>query len=265
MASISAVVQAATPPRVTVALTDLDHSTVTLYRVIGGTRVVLRGALEVDVTDEFALVRVDGEQPFGVAVRYLAVLTDADGAQTELVSDPVTTTIRDAVISDAIRGVGVRVQIRSWDEKTHGRDSAEFAVGRRIVVVSGPRQAYRSEIEVYTLTDADRVALADLLDHATTGIIQLRQDGRLGDIDAHLAIVGDSVSRVPGLAPHKPRRLWSLQAVESEAWPDQLEASGYTLADIDAHYDPDGTLAELASDYSPGSLLDVALADWGNT
>ena len=53
---------------------------------------------------------------------------------------------------------------------------------------------------------------------------------------------------------------WDLNVAESEAWPDSLEAAGFTLADLADNFT---TLQDLADFFAGGTLLDVALYDFG--
>lgn len=261
-ATIAATGQAVFPPRVLVSVTGMladDIVTATIYRVAAGVRSVLRGADAVDATGDDALVRVDGEQPFGVAVTYIAELTDDQGTRAEIESSSVTSTVAaEYVLSDAITAVGVKVVAEAWADKRRGRDGATFNVGGRWVAVLRPRSGATSTLVVRTDTVEDGDALQSLLDGATSGVVLIRQDGTVNGVDAYLAVLDDGENR----EWWSPRRRWSLDTVEVEPWPGTLEARGFTLQDIATYYG-DGTLQDIADD-NPGTLLDIAQRDWSS-
>lgn len=261
-ATITATAQAVFPPRVLVSVTGMladDIVTATVYRVVSGDRTVLRGADAVDATGDNALVRTDGEQPFGISVTYIAELTDDQGTRAEIQSSSVTSTVAaEYVLSDAITAVGVKVVAEAWPEKRRTRDASVFNVGGRMLAVTRPRSGATSTIVVRTDTLADGNALQALLDGATSGVLLIRQDGTVDGVDAYLAVLDDGENR----EWWNPRRRWPLDVIEVEPWPDNLEARGFTLQDIATYYG-DGTLQEIADD-NPGTLLDIAQRDWSS-
>ncbi|WP_416976724.1 hypothetical protein [Streptomyces sp. T028] len=257
-ADMEASAQSVFPPRNLISATGLladDIVTVSLYRQVGSTLTAVRAATSVDVTGQDALLRVDAEQPFGVAHEYLAVLTDVNGLTWQVYSSTLTSTVTSDVISDAVRGIGAAVTIVSWPDKKRSRDSSVFNVGGRIVAVSRPRSPAQATVTVRTETDAAGDALQTVLDGATEGVILIRKQVTLEGIDNHLAAVSDSEDRTW----YNDVRHWQLEAYETEPWPDAMEAAGYTLQDIADNYT---SLQDLADDF-PGTLLDIAMFDFG--
>jgi hypothetical protein len=256
--TISAAVQTVFPPRVLVSVTGMTSSniaTATLYRQIGTDRTAVRAATDVPVSGQNALLRIDGEEPFGVPLTYVVSLTDAIGSRAELTSSPVTCTVTSDVISDAIRGVGAHVFIEAWDDKKRTRDATVFNVNGRLVVVGKKRSAAQAQITVSTDTDADGDALQDILNNATEGTILIRKDETHPGVDGHLALLDDDERR----NWQTPYRAWDLNTAEADAWPDTLEAAGFTLQDIANNFT---TLQDIA-DAFPGTLLDIAQYDFG--
>lgn len=257
-AALAATAQTASPPRVLASVTDMlaeDIVKASIYRVQGTTRTAVRAASAVDVTGQTALLRVDAEQPFGVAVSYTADLTDVNGSVwTVSTSGTITSTVTSDVISDAVRGLGASVTIQSWPEKKRTRDSTVFNVGGRIVSVGRPRSAATATVTVRTATTADGDALQAVLDGATEGVILIRKMTTMAGVDNHLAVLSDSEDRTwyDGL------RWWALEAVETEPWPDALEAAGFTLQDIANNY---STLKDLSDAFA--TLLAIALHNFG--
>lgn len=257
--TLTAVVQSVFPPRVLVSLTGLTADNITratLYRQVGSVRTPVRAATAVDVTDEDALVRIDGEQPFGVPITYIADVTDAIGAQAELTTAPLTvTTTASAVISDAVTGIGAACVIEAPWEKSRDRNATSFNVGGRMVVVSRRRSGASATVTVRTETDADGDALDQVLDLATEGVVLIRKQVSLPRLDGHYAVLSD-IER-----PHwyDELRWWELSTVEAEPWSDVMEARGFTLQDIADNFT---TLADLAAAF-PGTLLDIATYDFG--
>lgn len=259
MAAITVAEQSVYPPRILISVTGLvadDIVQVSLYRQQGTALVPVRAATEVDVTGQDAFLRVDGEHSFGVPLTYMAELVDDVGARTQVTSGSITSTVSSDVISDAVRGVGAAVTIEAWPSKQRSRAATEHNVGGRIVVVSRPRSTARATVRVRTDTVAAGDALQEVLDGATEGVIQIRKQVTTPGVDNWLAVISDAEDRTWWDAI----RWWELQAIEVEPWPDVLEAAGYTLADLADEYD---TLADLADAFTPGTLLDIALADLG--
>ncbi|MFG2328243.1 hypothetical protein ACGFMM_01320 [Streptomyces sp. NPDC048604] len=258
-AEIDVAAQSVFPPRNLVSLTGMaaeDIVSATIERDVDTDRTAVRAASGVDVTGEDVLLRVDGEQPFGVAVTYVATLTDSTGGQWELVSDAITSTVTADVISDAVRGIGAAVTIQAWPSKRRTREATVFNVGGRLVSVGKPRSGAQAQVTVRTETDEDGEALQAVLDAATSGVVLIRKQSTLSGVDGYLAVVADDEERMW----HNEVRFWQLETVEAEAWPDVLEAAGYTLADVADNFE---TLQDLADAFTPGTLLDIALFDFG--
>jgi hypothetical protein len=251
--------QSVFPPRNLVAVTEMlagDVVTATIFREVGGELTELRGASGVNVVGQDALVRVDGEQPFGVPVTYAARLVDSLGDESLVHSGPITSTVATDVISDAIRGIGAPVTLQSYAEKQRNRDATLFNVGGRTVVVSRRRSGPSGTIAVRTLTDEAGDALDEVLDQATEGVVLIRKQTTLARLDGYYAIPADTESPTW----YDEVRYWHLEAVKVEGWADGLEAVGFTLQDLADNY---ATLQDLADDFTPGTLLDIAIYDFG--
>ena len=258
-ANVAALPQTVFPPRNLVSATGLladDIVTASLYRQIGSSLTPVRAASSVDVTGQDAFLRIDAEQPYGVAHEYLAVLTDVNGLQWQVYSSTLTSTVTADVISDAIRGVGAHVTITSWPDKKREREAATFNVGGRLVVVSKPRSGATATVLVRTDTTEAGDALQDVLDEATEGVIQIRKQTTMEGVDGYLVPLSDSEDR----NWYDPVRRWALDVVETEEWPTVLEARGFTLQTLADNYT---SLQDLANDFTPGTLLDIALHDFG--
>jgi hypothetical protein len=257
-AAITATAQTVSPPRVLTSVTGMlaeNIATATVYRILGTTRTPVRAASAVDVTGDDVLLRVDAEQPFGVATSYLAELTDINGATwTVTTTGTITSTVTADVISDAIRGVGANVTIASWPDKKRDRDAATFNVGGRIVVVSKPRSSPAATILVRTATTEDGDALEDVLASATEGIVLIRKRTTMHGVDGYLVVLSDTEDR----NWYDELRRWTLDTVETEAWPAILEARGFTLQDIADNYT---SLQDVSDAFS--TLLDIATHDFG--
>ncbi|MFD6684162.1 hypothetical protein, partial [Micromonospora parva] len=257
--AIAVSAQSVFPPRNLVSLTGLTAENIvsaTIQRQVGTDRTGVRAATAVDVTGDNVLLRVDGEQPFGVPVNYVATLTDSTGGQWELVSSSVTSTVAADVISDAVRGIGAAVTIQAWPNKRRTRDATVFNVGGRLVAVGKPRSGAAASVTVRTLTDEAGDALQEVLDAATNGVILIRKQATMPGVDGYLAVTADDEDRMW----HNPVRFWQLETVEAESWPDVLEAAGFTLQDIADNFE---TLQDLADAFTPGTLLAIALFDFG--
>jgi hypothetical protein len=257
-ADMEAFAQSVFPPRNLLTTTGLladNIAAVTLYRQVGTTLTPVRAATDVSVAGLDALLRIDAEQPLGVELDYLAVLTDVNGLHWNIYSSPITSTVASDVISDAVRGIGAAVVIQSWPSKKRSRESTVFNVGGRIVAVSKPRSGAQATVTVRTLTEADGDALQAVLAAATEGVLLIRKQVTMAGVDNHLAVVSDTEDRTwyDGL------RYWQLETYETEPWPDVLEAAGFTLQDIADNY---SSLQDLADDFT-GTLLDIAMFDFG--
>lgn len=251
--------QSVFPPRNLIVVSELlagDVASATLYRNVGSDQSELRGSVGVDVTGQAALVRVDGEQPFGVPVTYTARLVDSLGDESLITSDPITSVVESDVISDAVRGVGALVTLQTYPEKQRNRDAQAFNVGGRMVVVSRRRSGPSGQITLRTLTEEAGDALNATLDDATEGIVLIRRATATPRLDGHYAVPAD----VEQPRWFDPIEFWQLDVVKVEAWPDVLEAAGFTLADLADNF---STLQDLADFFTPGTLLDIAIWDPG--
>ncbi|MFB7288971.1 hypothetical protein [Actinacidiphila glaucinigra] len=257
--SLSATAQTAFPPRTLVAATGLlndDIDAVTLYRVVGNTRTPVRAASGLDAIGQNAVLRVDAEQPFGIPVSYVAELTDFNGLVWTLTSGSITSTVASDVISDAVQGIGAAVTIVSFPEKKRDRNATTFNVGGRAVIVGRARSSASATVTVRTQTQSAGDDLQAVLQGATEGVILMRARTTLPDVDGYLAGLSDSED--PNY--YNPIKRWALDVVVTEAWPDILEAAGFTLADIASNF---STLSDLAVFFTPGTLLSIALYDYG--
>jgi len=256
-AAIAATAQTVSPPRVLASVTGMLAENIvkaTIYRVLGTTRTPVRAASDVDVTGQAALLRVDAEQPFGVAVSYAADLTDVVGNVWTVASGSITSTVTADVISDAIRGVGASVTIASWPEKKRDRDASQFNINGRIVVVGKKRSSASATVTVRTETEEAGDSLQDVLDEATEGIVLIRKQSTLAGVDGYLVVLSDAEDR----NWYNATRRWSLDSVETEPWPDVLEAAGFTLQDIADNYT---TLKDVSD--ANATLLILAQRDFG--
>ncbi|MFJ6729985.1 hypothetical protein ACIQPQ_34310 [Streptomyces sp. NPDC091281] len=256
-ADLDAFAQSVFPPRNQVSATGLEADnivTVSLLRQVGNALTPVRAATDVDVTGTDVLLRVDAEQPFGVAHEYLAVLTDVSGRQWSVYSSTLSSTVDSDVISDAIRGVGAPVKIETPLEKARDRDATQFNVGGRIVVLGRPRSAPSMTVTVRTETDEAGDALNDVLDNLTEGVLLLRKQTSLPRLDGTYALLSDT--EAPNW--YDEYRWFTIETVKTEAWPDSMEAAGFTLQDIADNY---SNLQDLADDFT--TLLLIALNDFG--
>lgn len=255
---VNASAQSVFPPRNIVSATGLtgdDIVTVSLLRQAGSNLVPVRAATSIDVTGQASFLRVDAEQPFGVSVNYAAVLTDVNDTQWTVYSGPITSTVTSDVISDAVRGVGAAVKIESPLGWKRDRSATQFNVNGRIVVVGRPRSARAATITVRAETDEDGDALNELLDNATEGTILLRKQTSLDRLDGTYALLDDEED--PNW--YDEFRWFQLNVVKSDDWPDAMEAAGFDLQDIADNFT---TLQDIAN-FFPGTLLDIALYDFG--
>jgi hypothetical protein len=256
---ITATPQSVFPPRNLIAVAEMlagDVVTATIFREVGTDLTPLRGAASIDVTGQDVLIRVDAEQPFGVPVTYAARLVDSLGEESLVYSGPITSTVDADVISDAIRGIGAAVKLESPLEKRRDRDATSFNVGGRMVVVARRRSAASSTVTVRTESDEDGDALDQILDDATEGVVLIRKQSSLPRLDGHFAVPSDTESPTW----YNEVRWWTLEAVRVEAWADVLEAAGFTLQDLADNF---ASLQDLADFFTPGTLLDIAIYDFG--
>ncbi|MGW1961834.1 hypothetical protein ACWCPD_16340 [Streptomyces sp. NPDC001935] len=255
---ISATGQSVFPPRNLISATGLtgdDIVTISLLRQAGSDLEPVRAASSINVTGQASFLRVDAEQPFGIAVTYSAVLTDVNGNQWTITSAPITSTVTSDVISDAIRGVGAAVKFESPLEWKRDRDATTFNVNGRLIVVGKPRSARSGTLVVRVETDDDGDALNEMLDAATEGTILVRKQVSLSRLDGTYALLDDSE------APtwFDEYRWFNLSVAKVDDWPDVMEAAGFTLQDIANNF---STLADIAAFFTT-NLLAIAQFDFG--
>lgn len=234
-AAIAATAQAVSPPRVLVSVTGLLAENIvsgSIYRVVGTARTPVRAATNVALVGAAVFLRVDGEQPFGVSTSYAVDLTDVNGATWTVASGSITSTVTADVISDAVAGIGANVHLETPLTKARTRDATKFNVGGRNVVVSRPRSGFSGTVNLRTESDADGDALNELLDAATQGVVLIRKQTTMPGLDGYRAVTDDTEDPTY----YDGFRWWSLDVVEVEAWPDALEAAGFTLQDIANNY-----------------------------
>lgn len=255
--AITATEQDVWPVRMLVSVTGLTlASTVTVYRVVAAARTALRGADGVTAGDT-SLVVTDAELPFGTPVSYTVAVNGADVASTSAATH--TLVGAKVAVTDAITDTAAEVVIVAWPARDRERDASVYTAGGRTIVVSGPMAGTRSQLQLLTTTDIGRTTLEALLSGATSGVVQVRQPGGYDGVDSYLAILTVHEERFSQDGTD-PRRTWTIDVAEVEAWPASFAAAGYTLADVAAAY-TGLTLAALAGDHA--TLLDVARYDWG--
>jgi hypothetical protein len=93
-----------------------------------------------------------------------------------------------------------------------------------------------------------------VLASATEGVVMIRKQTTMAGVDGYLVVLADTEDRTW----YDELRRWTLDTVETEAWPTILEARGFTLQDIADNYT---SLQDLAADFT--TLLDIALHDFG--
>lgn len=252
---ISVAVQDTWPPRVLVTVTDLSiGDNVTVYREVLGERTALRGGATISAADP-SLVVLDAELPFGVPVTYVAVVEGSDFG-----ADPLNVELAGGkvALSDAITGNAAEVVIMAWPEKAKSRRSTVHVAGGRNIVVAGQRAGWNGIIEIFTETESSRLSVDDLLETATSGVLQIRQAGPYFGVDSYISVLSDTEKRWSQDGSDE-RRTWALDAVEVEAWAASLEPAGYTLEDL-AEAFAGQTLTEIAATYA--TLLGISQAEF---
>lgn len=165
------------------------------------------------------------------------------------------------VLSDAVSGAAAEVVVLAWPDKRRARRTSVYAVGGRNIVVSGPRGGFESSLELFVETEEQRVAVDDLLQTATSGILQIRQPGGYYTVDCYVAIPVDTETRWSQDGSDE-RRVITLDVIETRPWAPKLASSTFTLGDIPLAYPAGATLADLAADYD--TLLDIARGDFSS-
>lgn len=215
MATIDATVDTGVwPYAVDLAITGLTVTdVVVVWRTVGGgERVTVRQGEF--VADDTSADLTDYEQPYGVEITYGLTIDDVDD-DTDTVT--VTLTLSPIVLSDAITGLAAAVELVNLP-KFRDRGATVFRPGGRNVVVSRPRGQWQDDLVLETATDEQAEDLEALLDAATLGIVQLRQNGTLADIDDYLAVLTDRKVRFSG-NPDSEWRGWSFRVAQTDRWP----------------------------------------------
>jgi hypothetical protein len=256
--------QAVYPPRVVVAVSGLTPGDeLVVYREQAGDRTIVRAGGPITIVDP-GFITVDSEMPFGVMVRYVAVVNGVDEYASSL--DTYTLPGGNAVLSDAISGRSAEVQISADGGRSYGRDSARFRVGGRNLVVSGPWSAGgEGSYELFLINTVARDNLMALLATATEGVVQLRQPGlsaATGDpydgVDAYLAVDGAKEARW-SQDGSDPRRLITIDFAEVEGWSADLQSRRFTYGEVESFY-AGLTYLDAAGDFA--TYFDAAQGDF---
>jgi hypothetical protein len=252
------------PPRVQITVAGLTPGDdVVIYREVDGARTPVRGGTATNVTD-FAFLTIDAELPFGVPVRWIAVVNDDTGSPT--VAETYTLPGGKVALTDAITGTAAEVVVLAWPEWSYDMDASVFRVQdsddegqprTRNIVVSGGVGQFTATIEFYVETASAKRSVLTLLASATQNIMQIRQPGGYDDTDAYVALLGHRMRRYSGDGSDA-RRVHVLEVAQVDGWSDDLTAAGWTLGDLADVY-AGLTLADLANDFS--TLLALAQAD----
>jgi hypothetical protein len=253
------------PSRVRILASGLaEGQVVTVSRTTPSStvRTIVRGAELVEV-DDSNLILNDLEQPYGTLLTYyLTIGGELDGVDNDTAT--ITTTLEGGkvALTDAISGDAAEVVVLGWPSKRRERQSSVFAIGGRNIVVSGQRGGWSGTIEVFTETDESKANVLDILDSATSGILQIRQSGTYDGVDSYFSVLVDEEQRYSQDGSDE-RRIISLDSVETTAWASALPSADlFDLDDIATVYFG-LTLDDLEDDY-PGTLLDIALGDFSS-
>jgi hypothetical protein len=250
--AISVIQQDVYPPRTLVTVTGLTvGDDVAIYRVVAGERTLIRAG-STDAAIDVAFLRVDAELPFGIPVSYVVVVGDMEVSTTGVV---YTLPGGKVALSDAVSGDAAEVVIGAWPDKRWDRNGSVLNPGSRNVAVLQQVGQFRSEIELVTETDSARENLLQLFRNATNGILQLRAPDVLlyPGVDCFLAVLAFAEARFSQDGTD-PRRLWRCTVAQVDGWAAELEATGFTYADLEAAY-TGLTYANLAADYATYLLL----------
>lgn len=246
------------PPRVSIAVTGLAlGDQLELFREVAGVRTAVRGGYIFEA-DDTGYVRVDAELPFGVAVRYIAVVNGVD----EYTDGPDTYTLPGGkvALTDAIGGIAAEVVIMNAGARTVSRDSARFRAGGRNLVVSAPFGQGEGSYELFLETTVARDSLIALLTSATEGVVQIRQPltGTYDGVDAYLAVDRYTEDRW-SQDGSDPRRVVTIEFAEVTGWAADLLARGFTYGEVEAFYSGI-SYASAAGDYA--TYLDALQGDF---
>jgi hypothetical protein len=202
-------------------------------------------------------VATDAEQPFGVLLTYYLTI---DGFDNDTATITTNLSGGKVALTDAISGDSAEVVVLSWPSKKRTRKSSVFEVGGRNVVVSGHRSGFSGTIELFAETTDSVNGILDLIENATSSILQIRQSGTYDGFDSYISVLSDDEVRYSQDGSDE-RRILALEVVEVERWADVLGSSSeFDLADIYAAFPPPDDLADLASAYA--TLLDISLGNF---
>lgn len=247
------------PPRTQVTVTTLTPGDdVAVYRIVAGQRTLLRAGTGTDVTDPSFLV-VDGELPFGVPVSYVAVVNDV----AEYTTGATTYTLPGgkAVLTDAVTGLSAAAVILAWDEKAYDKRATVFQVGGRNVVVSAELGMFTASVELFFDVYSSGQNFKALMANATEGVFQIRTPSPVyAGVDSYVAVVSARERRW-SQDGSDPRRTWTVEVAETEAWAAELEALGFTYQNVEDYYAPTGTYADAAAEFA--TYLAAEQGDYG--
>lgn len=250
--------QDAYPPRVVIAVSGLTiGDQLEIFREVSGVRTAVRGGYSFAVDDP-GFVIVDAELPFGIPVRYVAVV----GGVVEYASSATTYTLPGGkvALSDAITGSSAEVTIMAAGPQTTTRDSARFRAGGRNLVVSAPFGGGEGSYELFLETTVARDQLVALLTGATEGVVQIRQPltGVYDGVDAYLAVDRFTEERW-SQDGSDPRRSVTIEFAEVTGWAADLVARGFTYGEVESYYSGI-SYASAAGDYA--TYLDALQGDF---
>lgn len=256
--TLTVVLQDSWPPRHQITASGLSDDTFNLYRVVGSARTLIRGAGEVYVYPETVFLVIDAELPFDVPFSY--ELQTADGTVQDT-DGPHTVSLPggNVALTDAITGLSAEVMIGAIDDLDRTATAAVYAVDGRNHVITAPLNQPQTVIECFTATLTARDNLRSLIAGATAGIIQCRGPSADYDVDAYYAVLATRERRFSADGSD-PRRVTALTVAEVDGWPTDVEATGYTYADLAAVY-TGLTYADLAADFA--TYLALAQGDFG--
>lgn len=254
--AVNLVVQDTYPPRVIIAVTGLTvGNQLEIFREVASNRTAVRSGFDPSVTDT-AYAATDAELPFGVPVRYVAVVNDT----TEYVAGPSTYTLPGGkvALSDAITGVAAEVTILAAGDLSYTSDSQRFRVAGTNLMVTGPKGDAESTYDLFTDSIVALTSLKTLLDSATASTVQVRQPGGYDGVDAYLAVDHYAIKRW-SQDGSDPRRITTIDFAYVQAWAAELPAAGTTYGDVEAFY-AGLTYADAEADYA--TYLDAILGDY---
>lgn len=261
-AAITVTEQDAYPPRTLITMSSLTlGDDIAIYRVVAGQRTLVRGTT-VDGVADTAVVRVDGELPFGVLVSYVGVVNGSAEYATGAVT--YTLTGGKVALTDAVTGQAVEAVILAWEKLSYDKGASLFRVGGRNVVISGDLGQFTASISFYFEATSSADNFQELMAGATEGIFQIRGPGVLNgkvydDVDCYVAVLSAEKARY-SQDGSDPRRTWVVQVAENDAWAADLEAAGYSYQDMADYYGTAGHYYDVDIEFS--SYLAVAQGDF---